>query len=338
MERLSAKKESEKILFKGTDYLGITQNEEFRNYLTEGLSKYGSSFGGSRLSGSFADLFSAVENRFTEISKAEAALTFSSGTLSGMAVLNILDKDKEFFHAPDVHPALAPPKHSKNISFDLWKTKLIKKAEKEKKALIILSNSVNPLLVKKYNFDWIKQLAEQTSVSLIIDDSHGFGILGKDGGGIFSELPEDENIERIVISSLGKAWGLPGGIVLASEKIINKLQTSSLFGGASPIIPAYLYAFLKSEHIYTQSRKLLKNNIDIFLSNINDKTQFSYFSGFPVFSTQNHSLYDLLLSQDIEISAFNYPSPDADRYTRIVLTATHSQKDILKLCKAILGN
>ncbi len=338
MERIVRKTEDKNLFFKGTDYLGITQNEEFRNYLIEGLSKYGSSFGGSRLSGSFADLYFAAEKRLSVTAKAEAALTFTSGTLSGMAVLNILDKDKEFIYAPDVHPALSPPKHSKNISFDLWKTKIIEKVKKEKKPLIILSNSVNPLLVKKYNFDWINQLAEQTSVTLIIDDSHGFGVLGKEGAGIYNELPDKENIERIVISSLGKAWGLPGGIVLASEKIINKLKTSSLFGGASPMVPAYLHAFLKSEHIYTQNRKILKNNIDLFLRNIQDKFQFSYFNDFPVFSTQNHKLYNILLKQNIEISAFNYPSPDADRYTRIVLNATHSEKDILKLCKAMLRN
>lgn len=331
------KKEDKKLIFKGTDYLGITQNIEFREYIIEGFSKYGSSFGGSRLSGTFADLYTTAENRLSEIAKAKAALTFSSGTLSGMAVLNVLDKDKEFIYAPDVHPALSPYRNSNNISFDLWKENLLKNIKKNNKALTILSNSLNPLSVENFNFEWIQEIAHKRPVTLIIDDSHGFGILGKEGTGIYNELPDNENIERVVISSLGKAWGLPGGVVLASKKIINKLQASSLFGGASPIIPAYLYAFLQSEHIYTNKREELKNNINLFLNNINDKNQYKYFQDFPVFSSKNHELYDILLNQNIEISSFNYPSPDAERYTRVVLSALHSEKDIIELCRAILN-
>ncbi len=336
MERLKPENKRRALVFKGTDYLGITKNQEYRAYLIEGLSKYGSSFGGSRLSGSFADLYHAAENRLAEISGSEAALTFSSGTLSGLAIIEILDKNKQFIYAPDTHPALSVPENNyQNLSFAYWKNILLEKYAKTDKPIVILSNSLNPLNVEKYEFSWVKELAVNKKIILIIDDSHGFGILGKEGGGVFSQLPDNDNIEKIVISSLGKAWGLPGGVVLASKKIIYKLRTSSLFGGASPIIPAYLSAFLKSTQIYTHNRKRLKNNIHFFIKHLSDKNQFKFFADFPVFSTQNHALYDLLLSHNIEISAFNYPSPDAERYTRIVLSALHSEKDIIELYKAI---
>ncbi|MCF6240032.1 MAG: aminotransferase class I/II-fold pyridoxal phosphate-dependent enzyme [Bacteroidales bacterium] len=333
MERLRQKNNSGLLVFKGTDYLGMTKNREFREYLHEGFLKYGSSFGGSRLSGSFADLYHEAENRLSKISGTEAALTFSSGTLAGLAAINILDKNQECIYAPDVHPALAPPAHLKTISFDLWKSNLIKKVKSDKKPLVILSNSLNPLKLEKYDFSWLHELAEEVAITLIIDDSHGYGVLGKDGSGIYNQLPNADNIEKIVVSSLGKAWAVPGGVVLSSKKIIDKLRTSSLFGGASPVIPAYLYAFLNAQALYAQNRKRLKNNIHLFLENLS--AQLNYIPGFPVFSTLNHSFYDLLLKQGIEISAFNYPSPDSDRYTRIVLTSSHTEKEILKLCKAI---
>ncbi len=326
----------EKLIFKGTDYLGITKNVEFRTHLIEGFSKYGTSFGGSRLSGSFADLYEAAENRLAEISAAEAALTFSSGTLSGLALIHALENNGEFIYAPDAHPALSVPNNAnQKISFADWKNLILKKYVKSNQSIVLLSNSLNPLYVEKYEFSWVNELAVNKKITLIVDDSHGFGVLGENGSGIFKELPNHPNVEKIVISSLGKAWGLPGGVVLASKKIIDKLRTSSLFGGASPIIPAYLYAFLKSEQIYRHNRKRLKNNVQFFLNHFSGNGQFKYFTGFPVFSTQNHELNDALLENNIEISAFNYPSPNSERYTRIVLSALHSESDILKLCEAV---
>lgn len=336
MEGINQKNPQNVLAFNGTDYLGITKNKEYRAYLIEGLIKYGSSFGGSRLSGSFADLYQAAENNLAKISGAKAALSFSSGTLSGLALTKILDKNMPFIYAPDAHPALSVSENAyKNLSFDRWKHIILEKYVKTDKPLAILANSLNPLNVEKYEFSWLNELAVNKKIYLVIDDSHGFGILGKNGKGVYCELPENDNIEKIVISSLGKAWGLPGGLVLASKKIIARLQASNLFGGASPIVPAYLFAFLKSAHIYNYNRKRLKNNIAFFLKHLSDKKQFKFFEGFPVFSTKNHALYKLLLSQNIEISAFNYPTPDAQRYTRIVLTATHTEKNILELCKAM---
>jgi len=325
-----------KISFKGTDYLGISSNIEFQKLLTEGFEKYGSSFGGSRLSGSFSELFFRAENLLAQISGAEAALSFSSGTLAGLVLINSLNADTKLIYAPDAHPALSPPKQDRtNLSFNEWKRLIYRTYKETTQNLTILSNSVNPLNVEKYDFLFLSEIADNKKITLIVDDSHGFGILGKNGSGIYKNLPNHKNIEKIVISSLNKAWAVPGGVVLASKKIIEQLKKAKLFGGASPIIPAYLHAFLQSERIYQLNRKRLKNNILLFLNNINNKNIFTYFENFPVFYTDHHEIYDKLLKKGIDISSFNYPSPTDKRYTRIVITAKHTEKEITELCFAL---
>ena len=323
------------IGFKGTDYLGIATNKEFREYLFEGFLKYGSNFGGSRLSGTYAELFEEAENRLAQIAGMQASLSFSSGTLAGLALINSLDKNTELIYAPGTHPALAPRNNNQVKNFKQWMNQILQTFSEKGNEIILLSNSLSPLDVEKYDFSPLTSIADKRKITLIIDDSHGFGVIGKNGCGIAGELPEHPNIEKIIISSLGKAWALPGGVVLASKNRINQLKKSGLFGGASPINPAYLHAFLKAGKIYTHSRKHLINNINLFKKNIPEKCNFKYFDDFPVFYTKKHELFEILQKDNIEISSFNYPTPDDDKYTRIVITASHSQNDIIR-CTRIL--
>jgi 7-keto-8-aminopelargonate synthetase-like enzyme len=327
--------ESERLSFKGTDYLNITRNKEFKYFLNEGFKKYGSSFGGSRLSGNFADLYEEAENRLAEISGAQASVSFSSGTLAGLALIKQLEKH-ELIYSPDAHPAIQPNHTQKtDKSYDEWVEFLLATYHKQGKHLVLLSNSLNALKCEKYQFSWINELAKHRKITIVIDDSHGFGILGKNGAGIYNELADSDHIEKIVISSLGKAWGIPGGVILGTDTLIEKLKKSALFGGGSPVIPAYFNAFLKAENIYTQNRKKLKDNIEYFKTKLDKPEMFHSFEGFPAFYTKHHEIYDLLNKKNIEISSFNYPSPEDERYTRIVLNSGHNHIEIDKLCNLL---
>jgi len=327
--------ELERLSFKGTDYLNITRNKEFRHFLADGFKKYGSSFGGSRLSGNYTDLYKEAENHLAKIAGAKAAVSFSSGTLAGLALIKQLE-EHELIYSPDAHPAIQP-NHTQKLdkSYDKWVEFLLGSYNNPGKSLVILSNSLNALKCEKYQFSWINELAKNRKITMVIDDSHGFGILGKNGAGIYGELADNEQVERVVISSLGKAWGIPGGVVLGNNKLIEKLKSSSLFGGGSPVIPAYFNAFLKAENIYVQNRKKLKDNIKYFKTKLDKPEMFHSFEGFPAFYTKHHEIYDLLNREDIEISSFNYPSPKDERYTRIVLNSGHSHKEIDRLCNLL---
>lgn len=327
--------ESEKLSFKGTDYLSITKNKAFRQLLNNGFKKLGSSFGGSRLSGNFAALYEEAENRLAKIAGAESAVSFSSGTLAGLALIKQL-VNYDLVYSPDAHPAIQQDsKLQTNVSFDGWVDSLVKNQTKSDKRVTVLSNSLNALKCEEYHFSWLDEIAKCKKITVVIDDSHGFGLLGKKGAGIYSELPNSENIEKIVISSLGKAWGIPGGVVLGSKAIINKLKSSSLFGGGSPVIPAYFNAFLQAADIYEQNRKTLKRNIEYFTQQLEKPEMFRSFVGFPAFYTKHHEVYDYLKKENIEISSFNYPSPKDDKYTRVVLNAGSSLEEIKVLCNLL---
>ncbi|NJN33071.1 MAG: hypothetical protein HC817_01265 [Saprospiraceae bacterium] len=46
--------------------------------------------------------------------------------------------------------------------------------------------------------------------------------------------------------------------------MVERVRANPLFVGASPIVPAYLYAFLQSQHAYAHARIRLQQNITFF--------------------------------------------------------------------------
>jgi 8-amino-7-oxononanoate synthase len=93
------------------------------------------------------------------------------------------------------------------------------------------------------------QIAEQYDALLIVDDAHGFGVLGKQGHGIL----EQENIQSdrmIYIGTLGKAAGVSGAFVCAQDSFIEWLVQKGrpyIYSTATP--PAIAYTLLKSLEI-----------------------------------------------------------------------------------------
>jgi 8-amino-7-oxononanoate synthase len=181
------------------------------------------------------------------------------------------------------------------------------------------------------------QLPANKNITLLVDDSHGFGIIGKEGAGIFSELVDYKNIHLIVISSFGKAFGIPGGVVLSDKQTIDNFKNNPFFGGSSPVIPAYLYAFLQSETIYKKEREKLFANIRMFESQISAFGLFSNFTNYPVFYTPQNKLCTYLKENQILISSFPYPSPEDTQITRVIINSLHTPQDINSLATSVMA-
>jgi 7-keto-8-aminopelargonate synthetase-like enzyme len=270
---------------------------------------------------------------------AGAAVTLSSGFLTGQMVVRLLENTGMFIYAPRTHPALwRRAEDFFDGDYLQWveglRDELLKIADKN---IIILTNSLDPLQAKRYDFSWIKLLPQDKNITLIVDDSHSFGIIGSAGAGIFKELSAYQHIRLIVVSSFGKAFGIPGGVVLSDAETVAAFKRNPFFGGSSPVIPAYLYAFLHSQNIYRQERQKLFANIRQFESLIAGTGLFEYFTDYPVFYTRENRLAAFLKENNILISSFPYPSPQSEHVTRVVINSLHTPEDISRLAE-VIGN
>jgi 8-amino-7-oxononanoate synthase len=337
------------LFFSGTSYLGMGHQPVFQQYLMEGIARYGTIFSASRNNNLKLDIYDEAESFLAQWTGVETALTVTSGLLAGQLVVNTF-QNHQFIYAPSVHPAIWAADFSKRQIFAnsmAFENEIIEIASNTKSPIVICCNAIDPLSCEEYDFNWVFQLSENQDITLILDDSHGIGVTYTEGAGIMRKLTDlglfqlKPYLKVIVIASMAKALGIPGGMILSDKKTIQTIQNNPLFVGASPIIPAYLYAFLKSQNVYSEARKRLLHNIAYFkkgcLKNNVPENFFRFLPDYPVFNTNQSQLYTTLLKHKIVISNFAYPLPSSPPITRIIMSALHTEWDIDTLIMRIMG-
>ncbi|WP_029274284.1 aminotransferase class I/II-fold pyridoxal phosphate-dependent enzyme [Pedobacter borealis] len=323
------------LYFGGTAYLGIPKNQDFINLYIEGIKKFGLNNGTSRTNNIQLGIYDDAEKVAAARHGAEAALITSSGYLAAQLTVKDLSRLGKVIYGPAAHPALwLEENQTKNIKlFRDWEQETIERINSsEEKTWILISNSMNNLVPEIYDFNFLKETHKDKSIILVVDDSHGIGV-NNDGMGAIVNLPKQENIENVVVASMAKALGVDAGIVLASNKIINKLKSTNTFIGASPPSPAALYAFIHAEDIYIKTLNNLKNNMAMFEGVLNLTWKHEW--DFPVYLPGDVNFSQRLLQKQILISSFPYPNPTDETLNRIVLSAWHEKEDIEKLIAAI---
>ncbi len=326
----------EYLFFSGTSYLGLSQNADFQALILQGIENYGASYGSSRNSNLQLDIYEKTELKLAQFAKAPTSITLSSGMLAGQVVVNQL-YDHQFVYSPQNHPACwhKPTIESPKMSFKDWAEQLIQNFPYSDKPIAIICNSVDALKNESMDFDWTMQLPDNQQITLFIDDSHGIGVMGENGEGIYSKIRVKSNIRLVVTASLHKAMGIVGGVVFSDKDFIQQIRECTYFSACSPITPAFMWAYLQSGDLYAAQLKKLRQNITLFNSQFADNELLMRQSNYPVYWTAQNDLYEKLLKQNILIYQFAYPAKTGPKNTRIVLSAWHEDADIERLAKGI---
>jgi 7-keto-8-aminopelargonate synthetase-like enzyme len=175
------------------------------------------------------------------------------------------------------------------------------------------------------------QLLPMDKIILVVDDSHGIGIVGKNGGGVYRKLSRLPLGELIVCCSLGKGFAIQGGAVFGRKKRISELMKTAFFAGASPAAPAALKTLMDAEALYSEKRTLLQDNITLFLDSLKNPKKFSCMENHPAFSFADGQLTEYLEQNGIVLTHFPYPDDHSQLMSRIVISAHHREDDIVRL-------
>ncbi|UZD21643.1 aminotransferase class I/II-fold pyridoxal phosphate-dependent enzyme [Algoriphagus halophytocola] len=321
----------EYLYFSGTSYLGIAQHLDFLDILTNNLFEFGANHGQSRINNIRLQVFDEFEEEFALSAGAPAAAVLSSGYLAGMAAWKALfEKDKHTWVAPDAHSAILPDGIFPNAQLDFtqWKKDCLAQSEQlSPQKILIIGNAVDPFRCQIHQYDWVREIAKKHEVSLLIDDSHAFGVIGDSIYGTYDQWSHP-SINLLVAGSLGKGLGLPAGIILGDEVQIQKIKSTALFGGASPGSPAHLQTFLQMEHLYDGQKLWLNDACGIFAQETADVLQVIGSQDFPAFVYTDDSWTRQFEKAGIITSSFPYPTPESPSVNRIVISAFHELGDI----------
>lgn len=326
------------LFFSGTSYLGIDQDLEYQAVLFDCIRRYGFNHGLSRVNNVRLSVFEEFEDFFSLQGKAEASAVMSSGYLAGVSAWQYLyPKSDQCWIAPDTHPAILPLelKPDFQLNFIQWKNQCLELADTlSAQRILILGNAVDPLKAEIHDYSWVSEIAKNHEVSLLIDDSHAFGVLGKSLFGTYS-LHDDPNINLVVSGSLGKGLAMPAGIILGKKATIEAIKSQAIFTGSSPSSPANLKAFLDSQDVYKSKSQKIRDYSVIFNLESESLSTISGCADFPVFIIENSEWAEKLGRMGFLISSFAYPSVQSPKISRIVVSAGHTPQDLRAMIEAL---
>jgi len=347
--------------FCSNDYLGLANHPDLVGALTEGAQTYGVGSGASHLISGHSIAHELLERELANLQKSHIpnarALFFSTGYLVNITTITALAR-------------LAPQGAISIYSARLNHASLIdgiRLASAQSRAQVVLfdhtdPNSLGDLLKTDQNplkiivtdgvfsmdgdlapISKLLALAEQYDALLMVDDAHGFGVLGKDGHGIL----EQENIysERIIyIGTLGKAAGVSGAFVCAQTFFIEWLIQKGrpfIYSTATP--PAIAHTLSKSlEIIESQEGAKRRNHLNKLIRIWQEEMQFSKWEKVssctaiqPIILGSNANALlaaELLDKAGYWIPAIRPPTvPRGSARLRITFSANHSEADLRQL-------
>lgn len=327
---------NEFLFFGGTAYLGLLANREYIALYKEGIDRYGLNNGTSRTNNVQLGIYEDTEIYLAERFGYEQAALFSSGYLAAQATVKVLSKGRIVKYAPDCHPALWNAVNpNSDGSFQEWANAVVAEInDSSDDEFVLISNSLDNLTPRAYDFSPFDQINSDKKVILILDDSHGLGVLARNRASVDADaIRRNPNLSLVLVASLAKGLGTDAGIVMASKEIITQIKSHPIFTGASPSSPAAFYALRHGQSIYEQAFSDLHRNIESFRKLLGGQSTLNSTANFPVFSSKDSHLYRFLIKNNILISSFPYPLQTSPLLNRIVISALHKEEDLSLLAE-----
>ncbi len=178
----------------------------------------------------------------------------------------------------------------------------------------------------------------EEGIVTIVDDSHGVGAFGQSGRGTEEQTRGQADV---LIGTLGKAFGVNGGYVVADETTISYLrETTPSYIYSNPITPAEAAAAIASLRILVsaEGRERLENlsergaQLREGLSAMGYETIAGEHPIVPIMvrdTDKTSALVAHLFAQNILVTGLNYPVvPKGDEEVRLQVSASHTEADV----------
>ncbi|MEM8500533.1 MAG: 8-amino-7-oxononanoate synthase [Pseudomonadota bacterium] len=340
------------LAFCSNDYLGLANHSRVVAAFQQGLDRYGAGAGASHLVSGHQRPHHELELALAEFTGRERALLFSSGYQANLGIITALlgPKDRIFQDRLN-HASLLDGGRLSGARFRRYAhnspaalEKLLQRAGGERQ--LVASDAVFSMDGDIARLPELAQLCTEYNACLLVDDAHGFGVLGKTGAGSLQHYGLDKDEVPLLMGTLSKALGVMGAFVAGSETLIETLiQSARSYIYTTAIPPALAIAALESLRVLHDEphiRENLKANIALFRGS-------AYSLGLNLAASQT-AIQPLILGdaeksqawsaalrrQGLLVPAIRPPTvPSGSARLRIALSASHSSAQIQRLLVAL---
>ncbi|MES2995919.1 MAG: 8-amino-7-oxononanoate synthase [Verrucomicrobiota bacterium] len=245
--------------FASNDYLGLARHPRLAEAFIDGIRRWGAGSSASRLVTGTQPPHISLEEELAAAKQSDAALVFPSGFTTALGVIPALAGKDDFIVADKLcHASLIDAARLSGATLRVFPHNDAKKAGTLLAAIRLKHASARILLVTESVFSMdgdlcplreLCDIAETHDAHILLDEAHGFGVLGESGMGLAEQLGVQQRV-TFQMGTLSKAAGLAGGYVAASREWIDLLVNRSrafIYTTAPP--PALACAAREALHI-----------------------------------------------------------------------------------------
>ena len=342
--------------FASNDYLGLASNPCLVDAATTGLSSWGVGAGASEFLGGHFQPNRDLELRLAEFVGAQKALHFATGFMANLGVVPALAERGDAIFADKLNHAslidavrLSYADNHRYPHGDLGVLEGQLSANRAKRRLI-LTDAVFSMDGDIAPLPELMELAERYDALLLVDDAHGFGVLGPQGRGTAAHFGLKPGGRLLVMGTLGKAAGVAGAFVAGDTEVIDWLEQSARTAiYTTGVPPALTFALLESltvieagddlrEHLNALIARL-RAGLPPICQRAGWRLPESATAIQPVIIGDNAAtlkVADALLERGIWAPAIRPPTvPEGQARLRISLSASHGELQVDELVAAL---
>lgn len=335
------------LAFCSNDYLGLASHPEVIRALREGAERWGVGGGASHLVIGHSAPHHQLEEALAAFTRRPRALLFSTGYMANLAVVTALIGRGDTVLQDRLNHAslldaglLSGARFSRYLHNDT--ASLAARLDKAEGDTLVISDGVFSMDGDLADLPGLSAAARARGAWLMVDDAHGFGVLGAGGGGCVEHFALGLEEVPVLVGTLGKAFGTAGAFVAGSEELIETLiQFARPYIYTTSQPPAVACATLKSLQLLREEgwrRQHLRNLISRFRRGAQELGLTLMDSPTPIQpllvgdSGRAMRLSARLRERGLLVGAIRPPTvPAGTARLRITLTAAHDEAQVDRL-------
>src|SRR5688500_1904958 len=335
----------EVIMLTSNNYLGLANHPRIRQAARDAIEEWGFGMASVRFICGTDSLHLALERRIAEFFEADAAILYTSCWNANEALFAaILDEQDAVFSDELNHASIIDGiRLCKGKRYRYAHGSLDALAEMldtdESRHRVVVTDGVFSMEGALARLPALMELCRQKGALLVVDDSHGTGVLGERGRGTMEELGVHGQVD-VVTGTLGKALGgAVGGFVAGPGAVVEVLRQRSrpyLFSNAMPpmVAAGSLTAFDLLDEEPDRVRRL-RENTSFFRGALRERG-FDVREGVhpivPIIVGDTALAIRLsqeLLEAGVYVSGFGFPVvPQGEARLRAQIWAAHSRGEL----------
>ena len=337
--------------FCSNDYLGLANHPDVVAAFKRGADEFGVGSGASHLVCGHSHYHHALEEALADFCGRPRALLFSSGYMANLGVLGaLLDKqdavlEDRLNHASLIDGGLACGARFRRYRHNDARSLAAELDKARARRKLVVTDGVFSMDGDMAPLDQLAEACRARDAWLMVDDAHGFGVLGGHGEGTVSQFSQDAQ-PQVLVGTLGKAFGTAGAFVAGSEELIETLiQFARTYIYTTALPPAVAAATLASLELVrngSERREHLQSLVQHFRRGAADLGYRLMPSSTPIqplligADADALALSEALRADGLLVSAIRPPTvPEGSARLRITLTAAHQQTDVDTLLQSL---